>query len=532
MAVPLRRARRLHREAIQATRLRRAQEASRFRAMSQAMPDLIMVLDEDGRYLDLYTLDEARLVSPRSQMLGRTVYECLPLESARFIHECVQRALREGSVITVEYPLAVQAGNLSLEARIAAMDDSVDGKRCVVWVSRDITERRRQEEQLRQTQKLESLGVLAGGIAHDFNNLLMTMQGNLDLARMDLSTGSSSAKYLGRAEGAIRKASDLAKQMLAYAGCSEFHIEDLDLNRIVQEMTGLLGVSISKNVALEFSLEAELPAIRGDRTQLQQVVMNLVTNASEAIGDEEGQITISTSFRELSRDYLSANLPTQNLEPGSYAVLSVSDTGSGMSSEVLARIFDPFFSTKHTGRGLGLSIMLGILRGHRGGILIHSRPGRGSTFTAFIPCQAQGVDVPALPEASLRETKLRTCVLVVDDEADVREAIQGLLEALGMDVLEARDGLMALDILAREKARIDVVLLDLTMPRMNGVQTFKALRSRGYEVPVVFSSGYTSDAIAEFLQEPGVGFLLKPYQLHQLQSALMEVVDQVGQETA
>jgi len=527
---PYTRARKQAREAARLTERKLAQEESRFRAITKAMPDLVMVLDEDGRYLDLCTLDESRLVAPPSQMLGRTVYECLPLESALFIHENVRKALLSSSVIAVEYPLAVQAGSLFLEARVVAMDDVIDGKRCVVWVSRDITERRKQEEQLRQTQKLESLGVMAGGIAHDFNNLLMAMQGNLNLAQMQLPEGSSSTKYIGRTESAIRKASDLAKQMLAYAGRSDAHIQNLDLNRIVEEMTGLLKVTVSKKVELNIHLEPGLPAMQGDLAQIQQVVMNLVTNASEAIGDEEGRISIGTSHRELSRAFLDTNMPTQSLQPGPYLSLCVSDTGCGMGPELLSRIFDPFFSTKSAGRGLGLSIMISILRGHNAGILLHTRPGRGTTFSLFFPAQAVPAEAPKASDSGKFTLMTSHRVLVVDDEREVRGAICEMLEAIGMEPLEACDGIQALEVLEAHGHSIDVVLLDLTMPRMNGVDTFKALRSSFPEMPVLFSSGFSGEAIASLLNtEPAVGFILKPYPIKLLQRSLVEVMDSVAQ---
>ncbi len=506
------------------------EEESRFRAMTRAMPDLVMVLDEDGRYLDLHTIDEGRLAQPRSAMLGRTASECLPPESARFIQDTVTRALQSPEVLTVEYPLDVQAGNLWLEARVAAMDQAINGKRCVVWVSRNITARRKQEEYLRQSQKLESLGVLAGGVAHDFNNLLMTMQGNINLAQMHLSPDSQLFKYFSKTETAIRKASELASQMLAYSGQAELNMQDLDLNQLVEDMAGLLRATVSRKIKLNLDLEKGMPRFRGDVVQIQQVIVNLVTNSVEAIGDADGQIDVVTEAQELSSSFIAEHLPTQVLPPGPYLSLCISDTGCGMDAGLLGRIFDPFFSTKSLGRGLGLSTLLGTLRSHRAGVLIQTRPGQGSQFTLFFPVvSSPALAVDAVAEGSAPALTPRR-ILVVDDEPGVREAIREMLESEGLSVTEAGNGLVALNCLDAGSP-VDVVLLDLTMPRMGGVETFWAIRERLPHLPILFTSGYRSKAIDALpLGEPSVGFIQKPYQIAELHRALSDLMGKV--ETA
>jgi len=525
----------LWRSRSQARRIvrRLEEDEARLRAITRVLPDLMMVLDEDGRYVELYTADESRLVAPRDLMLGRTVFDCLPADSARFIFATMRRALETTTVITVEYPLEVQAGRLWLEARVTAMDQQIEGRRCVVWVSRDITERRRQEENQRQSQKLESLGVLAGGIAHDFNNLLMVLQGNLNLIQMYLPKDSWAATYLPRTEEAIRKASELAGQMLAYSGRAAYHIQTTDLFQVLEEMKTNLRSMIPGQVELDIRHMEDLPQVRCDRGQFRQMLLNLVINAGEAIGKREGRITLSTGMVDLDEAYIRQNLSNQALEPGPHATLEVSDTGCGMEPELLRQIFDPFFTTKRTGRGLGLSTTLGILRGHRAGILVWTQPGQGSIFKLFLPVQPEPAkpQIAAGSQCGFAATKRR--VLLVDDEREVRETIRGMLELLGVDVSEAPDGHRALELLKSEPRRIDIVLLDLTMPRMNGNETFRAIRALCPAMPVVFSSGYSLQDIAVSpTQDPTVGFVQKPYTLKQLQQVLAGVLCSVGEETS
>jgi PAS domain S-box-containing protein len=429
--------------------------------------------------------------------------------------EATAKAAATGTPVPpTEYPVVCKDGRTAhLEIQAAIIGDQ--------WLVMftDVSERRRGEESLRQTQKLESLGVLAGGIAHDFNNLLSAMLGNLNLAQMKLTPGGASGPYLEKMEDTIRKAAALTRQMLAYSGKGSFVVEPVDLNRLVAEITHLLTVSISKRVRLDYDLAPGLPAIEADAAQLQQVVMNLVTNASEAIGETEGVIRISTSLSDFRERELESDLGGQGLEPGQYVTLRVLDTGCGMAPEVQARIFDPFFSTKGSGRGLGLSAMLGIVRGHRAGLEIQSDPGLGSVFQVHFRASRAKLADPSGIETGAHKDRFHGKVLLVDDEADLRFSFGSMLQHLGFQVVAARDGLEALE--RFQKGEFALVFMDLTMPRMDGREAFLQMKYRDTEVKVILASGYSEGEAIETLHglRPA-GFIQKPFSLQALTRAV------------
>jgi two-component system cell cycle sensor histidine kinase/response regulator CckA len=392
-----------------------------------------------------------------------------------------------------------------------------------IFLADDVTERRRAESALRQAQKLESLGVLAGGIAHDFNNLLTAILGNTEVALDRIPEDPTLRNALQRIEATTQRGSDLARQLLAYAGKAHFAIKPLDLNAIILEMGDLLSVSISKKVALHQDLQASLPPVEADSAQFQQVVMNLVINASEAIGDHPGTVTLRTRSKYYSQADLSAGFPGQVLEPGPYVRMDVEDDGCGMDAETIGRIFDPFFTTKFTGRGLGLSAMLGIVRGHRAGIHVESNPGQGTVFTLLFPSSEATVTflVPE-PEPAVAMTGT---VLVVDDEGIIRDLARSGLEASGFQVLEARDGLEAVELFEAGRVTVDLVLLDMTMPRMGGAEAFRRIRALHPDMRVLLTSGYTQKESMESLADlPPDGFLQKPFRVRELVSMVRNVM--------
>jgi PAS domain S-box-containing protein len=396
-----------------------------------------------------------------------------------------------------------------------------------ILLAEDVTDRRRAESALRQAQKLESLGVLAGGIAHDFNNLLTAILGNTELALERAQDSPPLRAALQRIEAATQRGADLARQLLAYAGKAPFAVRPLDLNALIREMSELLSVSINKKVTLRTDLQPDLPAVEADSAQFQQVVMNLVTNASEAIGERMGTVTLRTRAVTYSKADLVAAFPGQVLDPGRYVRLEVQDDGCGMDAETIGRIFDPFFTTKFTGRGLGLSAMLGIVRGHRAGLRVESATDQGTTFILLFPASDAALE-PAQPLPKAGPSTTGT-ILVVDDEGIIRELARGALEGAGFQVLEARDGLEAVQVFEKEMDNIQLVLLDMTMPRMGGAEAFRRIRGLSPTCTVLLTSGYTQKESLESLFDlvPD-GFLQKPFRIRELVAKVREILRDPG----
>ncbi|MBN1345080.1 MAG: PocR ligand-binding domain-containing protein [Phycisphaerae bacterium] len=434
-----------------------------------------------------------------------------------------------------EYRLRTKSGQWKwILARGRAMEWDEQGKPLrASGTHLDITERKRAEKERRQlelqvqhAQKLESLGVLAGGIAHDFNNLLTGILGHADLAMMDLAPQAEARSSIGQIQNAAHRAADLCRQMLAYSGRGRFVIEPVNLNEVIREMADLLRVSISKKVDLAYHLGDALPSVMADATQIRQVVINLITNASEAIGSADGVISIATGVIECDAAYLNQTYLADDLPPGPYVFFEVRDTGCGMDDKTRARIFEPFFTTKFTGRGLGLAAVVGIVRGHQGTLEIASEPGKGSMFRALFPVHA----APAAPiekqADAPAEWRGSGTILLVDDEEEVRSAGSGILERAGFTVLTAVDGQEAVDLFDTRAGEIACVLLDLTMPRMDGVEALRELRRIRPDVRVLLSSGYNEqEAVQRFSNEGPAAFIQKPYRFSELIGKIRQVLE-------
>jgi two-component system cell cycle sensor histidine kinase/response regulator CckA len=389
-----------------------------------------------------------------------------------------------------------------------------------VVVFSDISARKRAEEdrrvmeaQIQQAQKLESLGLLAGGIAHDFNNILVGILGNACIAMEDLPSASPALPRLQRIVNAGQRASRVIHQILAYAGQARPDLAPIDLSHAVTETAEFMRPSVPQQIDLELCLTADLPAVHADAGQLEQILTNLLLNAVEAIGGSEGAVTLATRRADVNADRASFEFAGQELRPGSYGCLEVSDTGCGMSPETLARIFDPFFSGKKKGRGLGLAAIRGIVRAHGGAIAVHSVVGRGTTFEILLPLAAE----PAAKTESSSAKRLsldgrRRTVLVIDDEEDICDVVATLLGPRGIHVLTATSGTAGIELFKRNADQIDLVLLDVTMPGITGPETLRAIRAIRDDARIVFSSGYNGDGIESALAGHGaVGFLHKPY---------------------
>jgi PAS domain S-box-containing protein len=387
-------------------------------------------------------------------------------------------------------------------------------------------ERRQFEVQLQQTQKLESLGILAGGIAHDFNNLLTAVIGYLTLSKMELPSDTKIHRFLTEAEHASQRAADLARQMLAYSGRGKFVSQRVALGQVFDDMNPILRVSVSRNTELTFNHEKNVPAIEVDVTQLRQIILNLVINASDSLGEAGGSITISTGVSHCTEEFLASTWLKLALPAGDYCYLDVTDSGCGIAEDKLARIFDPFFTTKFTGRGLGLSAVLGIVRGHHGAIDVKSTVGKGTSFRVYFPASAQSAQPILQPKhESNRTWQVHGLALLVDDDASVLQVGKSMLERLGFQVLTACDGLEAIKIYQQRADEIQIVILDLTMPNLDGQQTLKELRQIRVDAPVLLSSGYTEhDVMRRLAGSRYSGFVPKPYSVENLMTVLQSVL--------
>lgn len=397
----------------------------------------------------------------------------------------------------------------------------------------DFTERKRVEEErlqlerkLQAAQRLESLGVLAGGIAHDFNNLLVGVRGYAELALDELPSQSNAHANIVQAIASAQRAAELTGQLLAYSGRGSFVVQAVDLNTLVREMTDLVRVSTRGHTTLHYHLAESLPRIRADAAQLRQVALNILMNAAEAI-EATGAISVSTAAIELNEAELAELHFASTPRPGIYVRLTIQDTGNGMDAATLDRIFDPFFSTKFTGRGLGLAAVQGIVRSHGGALGVQSVPGLGTTFQVYLPADKASPTAAAQTVAHGAQLTLRATgtILVVDDEPSVRALVRRFLERLGFVVLCAANGAAAIELVRTGIADLQLVLMDVTMPELGGLETAAAIRSLRQNLPIVLMSGYTEDALAA-QQTDGIvdSFIQKPFGVDQLAQVIQQLL--------
>jgi PAS domain S-box-containing protein len=403
-------------------------------------------------------------------------------------------------------------------------------------MARDITERNRNAERMRETQKLESLGVMAGGVAHDFNNLLVGVLGNASFALDQLAPDSPARSAIERVVAAGERAAALTQQMLAYSGRGRFVLERVDLSTSVRETIPLIQAAIPRTVDIELKLAGNLPAIDADVTQIQQLVMNLVINGAEAVPEgQPGKVTVATGLQAVDDAYVHSNLAScrsGELRPGAYVRLEVCDTGNGMDEATQTKIFEPFFTTKFTGRGLGLAAVQGIVRGHSGSIQVMSAAGRGTTFRVLFPALASPARRPEASRPDMPGALKRCTVLVIDDERLVRTVAQMTLEKSGYTVLLAEDGKQAIELFGRYYSQIGCVVLDLAMPVMDGEETLPRLISLRPDIPVILSSGFGEDeAVRRFQGKRLAGFLQKPYRAADLAAKVANAITQARFDT-
>ena len=496
-----------------------AESEERYRRVVEVSPEAIFIHCE-GRFVFMNKAAAKLLGAERPEDLyGRSALDFVASGIRDKVAERIKNAwMHRDNPLIEEELIRLDGSTVSVE--MVSVYLTYRGQDSVLAIARDIGERKRMQEELLKAQKLESLGVLAGGIAHDFNNILMAIIGNADIALMRINKESPVIENLKKIQLSAVKAADLAKQMLAYSGKGRFVIEQIDLNILLEEMLHMLEVSISKKALIRLNLARNLPTVEVDATQIRQVVMNLVINASEAIGDRSGVIAITTGCMDCDKSYLKDVWLVENIEEGFYLYLEVTDTGCGMDKETMEKIFEPFYTTKFTGRGLGMAAVLGIIRGHRGAIKIYSEPGKGTTFKILLPASSKPSEIFNYA-CTGDHWQGEGTVLLVDDEETVRSIGKEMLQEFGFEVITANDGREALDVFKNNLA-INLVILDLTMPHMDGEQCFRELKTIRADIRVIMSSGYNEHEVTQkFVGKGLAGFIQKPYKLSTLKAAIV-----------
>ncbi len=487
----------------------------------------IMVLDADG-VVEFANPAAATLYrKPLNRMIGASAADLRGGQPGDATYREIISTVKRGDTWCGEMLFHPHDNEERLVARrISPIMDGNGKVHHQICIDRDITEAKQRDRQMEHTQRLESLGILAGGIAHDFNNLLTAILGNASMAERSMDNGGDLRTHLNRINEASQRAAELCKQMLAYSGKGHFVIKPVNLSELVGDMTRLMEVSLSKQVQMRYDLQADLPLIDADPAQIHQVILNLITNANEAIGDRHGEILFSTGVMQAKRKYLAATRTGEQLPAGEYVYFEVSDSGCGMDKATMEKMFDPFFTTKFTGRGLGMSAMLGIIRGHHGAILVDSKPGKGSTFRVLLPVSAESATQQhAAAAADAGSDHGQGAILVVDDEAHIREVACMMLEEVGFDTIPACNGEEAVALYRQRLAEVDAVLLDMTMPKMDGKACFAALLNINPEVKVILSSGYSAEEINEqFADHPPASFIQKPYTPESLQQRIKQIL--------
>src|SRR6267143_3430899 len=494
----------------------------KFRLAVESAPNAMVMVNQDGKIVLVNSQTEKLFGYHRDELIGQAVDMLVPSKfrdahpqyRAGFFAHPQARPMGVGRDLYglrkdgSEFPVEIGLNPIETDEGTWVLSAIVD----ITARKRNEEERKRFEAQMQHSQKLESLGVLAGGIAHDFNNLLVSILGNAGLALMELAPESPARYSVENIQAAALRAADLTKQMLAYSGKGKFLVQPLNLSRLVEEMAHLLMFSISKKAVFRTRLAADLPVIEADAAQIQQVVMNLITNASEALGDNVGDIVVSTGVIDADRAYLSETFLDEHLPEGRFVHLEVTDTGCGMDKETRSRIFDPFFTTKFTGRGLGLAAVLGIVRGHHGAIRLYSEPGHGTAFKVLFPSSEQAVSASEQSFEGVEAWRGTGTILIVDDEEGVRLVASKALEKVGFTVIMAEDGRAGVEMFRTHSDEIRAMLLDMTMPDMSGEEVFRAIRTIRPEVRVILSSGYNEqETIRQFQGRGLAGFIQKPY---------------------
>lgn len=516
-----------------------------YRTLFSTIPDLVFLLSEDGRILEVNASAAAKLTHTASSLEGQAIVNLVPAEDESRIRAALA-GTKESQETIFEVAFKTRGGE-PVHAEITAVPAEHRGHPATLLVARDLSirkkleeDRRILEEHLRHAQRLESLGVLAGGIAHDFNNLLVGILGNASLALMDAPDTGTVRESLRQIEVAARRAAELTQQILTFSGRGAVVPRTLDLSSVVEEMGQLLEPAVSKKAAIAFRLDSHLPLVHADSGQIRQVVMNLIMNASDALQGQPGRIQVSTGTVFMNEVALSSCYLAEQAQPGRYVYVQVEDDGVGMDARTRQRMFDPFFTTKASGRGLGLAATLGIVRAHGGVLDLDSELGLGTRIKILLPALSENNNnreseeerEPSGAEPEFFEDDGGSSaeggsgvVMVVDDEAPVRRFARAALERLGYAVVEADNGRTALELLVTRHIDVDIMLLDVSMPELDGAEVLERLRSSSSDLPVLLSSGYGAESLPrEVLASPFTAFIRKPYSPADLLAHIREML--------
>jgi len=471
------------------------------------------------------------------ELIGASIFNCVHSDDHEQIMQRIERMAETGRPAPVIEVRLIRKSGEQIMVKLQSSPVKHEGKQAFLVTAEDVSplkkhdaEHHQLKAQLEHAQRLESLGVLAGGIAHDFNNLLTAIMGNAELARGRLDDKPAVIGHIDNIVGSCDNAAELCKQMLAYAGKGSYEMKVINLNDMVKTMGKLIRASVSSNIALKIKLSSDLPGIEGDRAQIQQLILNFIVNSADAIGSVSGEIKVSSGMKNMKQEQLVKLFNGAELPEGEYVILEVRDTGCGMSKKMQDKIFDPFFTTKETGSGLGLSAVLGIVRGHHGALQVFSTPGKGSAFRVYLPSTTQPINEQVVSTVEVDAWQGDGKVLVVDDDLRVRNVARSFVEKLNFEVITAEDGREGLDVFGKHHHHLAVVLLDMTMPVMGGVEAMAGMRQIDSSVPVIIVSGYSEiEAGALIRGDRPDAFLQKPFKAKSLKTALYEVMHQKGE---
>ena len=503
------------------TESKQAAEA-RYRRLFESARDGILLINADaGEIVDLNPFIEQFLGYKREELTGSKIWDSAPFGAVPQMRSAVEQIRDRGMLRFDDLTLRTKSGS-EVHAEVIANAYMEGEQRAIQFNIRDVTERKKFARELQESQKLEGLGLLAGGIAHDFNNLLTGVLGNASLAFSELTPDQPARGRLREIMQAGERAAFLTRQMLAYAGRGRFVVERTELNGLIQEMTTLVRTSIPKSVEVMLDLAPNLPVVEADVSQIQQVVMNLVINGAEAIGENAaGKVAIRTSAREIDSAEAAELFRPLPGAAGLYVEMEVTDTGAGMDETTKARIFDPFFTTKFTGRGLGLAAVQGIVKAHGGVIHVYSTPGQGATFVVLLPAKGGGTESPSAETPGEASIPAASAILIVDDEDTIRKLAKNVLTRVGMTVYVAENGALGVELFRKHHDTLSIVLLDLMMPVMGGEDALLRMQEIDPAVPIILSSGFDEQEAARRLPQANPArFLQKPYTSQSLFAAI------------